>query len=269
MRGPSPYSDESTNGILVGTDISSSFKTLPVGPVAGGVLAFFVFVAVSVYCYRQQTRRRHSGNCTAYGAGPGAGLRMTQLDNDIDEHDDIEPDADETTAVVTHEFSLAAGAGLDNVAIVSPYRVNTGYRRPAGGDSDHGYSTMTPHEDSEHAASYVEPLLVGRDRYRPAVRSMSTGSFSSRASSPLGPVYHPSSMRGAVQRIVSPGTLHESADELENDGCGTTHEPLVDLHTTAPPPIQQLDSSLGMTVLPESSLNQLVVPVTVHMVDTA
>jgi hypothetical protein len=32
---------------------------------------------------------------------------------------------------------------------ISPYRIPSNYRRP-NGDSDHGYSTMTPHEESEH-----------------------------------------------------------------------------------------------------------------------
>ena len=253
--------------------MNATFRSLPVGPVAGGVMAFFFFVALSVYCYRQQTRRRRHGSGGGYTSGPGGtGLRMTQLDNmEMEEHDDMEPDADETTAVVSHEFGLAAGAGLDNVAIVSPYRVNTCYRRPPGGDSDHGYSTMTPHEDSEHTASYVEPLLIGRDRYRPAARSTSAGSFSSRASSPLGPVVHPSSARIAAasnpKRLagtVTPGTLHESADELE-DGRTWKEQQLVDLGS--PLPIRQLDDAMGMTVLPESN-HHLVVPVTVHMVDT-
>lgn len=39
---------------------------------------------------------------------------------------------------------------LSSVAVnVSPYRMSSGYRRPPTGDSDHGYSTMTPHEDTE------------------------------------------------------------------------------------------------------------------------
>ena len=49
---------------------------------------------------------------------------------------------------------------IDGIAPISPYRVNTGYKRPAGGDSDHGYSTMTPHDDSETLAS-AEPLMLG------------------------------------------------------------------------------------------------------------
>jgi len=44
---------------------------------------------------------------------------------------------------------------------ISPYRVSTNYRRPPGGDSDHGYSTMTPHDDSEHTPC-AEPLLLAK-----------------------------------------------------------------------------------------------------------
>lgn len=188
----------------------------------------------------------------------GANVRMSHLDNEMDDHE-MELDADDTTAVVSHEFSLAA-AGLDNVAIVSPYRVNTGYRRPAGGDSDHGYSTMTPHEDSEHAVSFVEPLLIGRDRYRPGMRSASVGSFSSRASSPP--------LRSNY-RIESPATLHESADELEAEGRRKQQQPVNCPSTAAQQPFDGFSDSLAMTILPDSPVNQIIVPVTVHMVDTA
>lgn len=185
-------------------------------------------------------------------------MRMSHLDNEMDDHE-MELDADETTAVVSHEFSLAA-AGLDNVAIVSPYRVNTGYRRPAGGDSDHGYSTMTPHEDSEHAASFIEPLLIGRDRYRPTMRSSSVGSFSSRASSPP--------LRSNY-RIESPATLHESADELEAEGRKKLQQQPTECPSAAPQQLfNGLNDSLAMTILPDSPVNQIIVPVTVHMVDT-
>lgn len=49
----------------------------------------------------------------------------------------------------------------DSVAPISPYRVSTNYRRPPGGDSDHGYSTMTPHDDTEQQQGFAsEPLLT-------------------------------------------------------------------------------------------------------------
>lgn len=58
---------------------------------------------------------------------------------------------------------------------VSPYKVNTSYQRPTPqiGDSDHGYSTMTPQEtdnNSENASTTTSVrggLIIGRDRYRP------------------------------------------------------------------------------------------------------
>ena len=91
---------------------SGSLRGLPVGPVAGGVMAFFFLVAVSVYCYRQHGRRRGgasalydaAGVMVGGGGAAGAGLRMSHFDHDLDDHD-MEPDADETTAVVAHEFS--------------------------------------------------------------------------------------------------------------------------------------------------------------------
>ncbi len=56
-------------------------------------------------------------------------------------------------------------------------------RRP-GGDSDHGYSTMTPHEESELAGPpLIEPLLVGKDKIR-LVNSSESEAVNSRASSP-------------------------------------------------------------------------------------
>ena len=57
---------------------------------------------------------------------------------------------------------------------MSPYKVNTSYQRPTPqlGESDHGYSTMTPHEtDNSENASITTSIrcgsIIGRDRYRP------------------------------------------------------------------------------------------------------
>jgi len=246
LRGFSPYADDSDRATA--TDSNSSFKSMPVGPVIGGVMALFFFVAFSIYCYRQR-HNRHGSN--TYGLGPGANLRMSHLDNELDEHE-MELDADETTAVVSHEFSLAAG--LDNVAIVSPYRVNTHYRRPTAGDSDHGYSTMTPgHEDSEHAASFVEPLMVARPSHRPSTRSPK-GHLNSKQEPlrSISPVYSRPSYK-----IESPATLHESADELDDSQAAKRKHQL-----------DVFNDSLAMTILPDSPVNQIIVPVTVHMVDT-
>ena len=69
---------------------------------------------------------------------------------------------------------------------VSPYKVNTSYQRPSPqiGDSDHGYSTMTPHEtdnNSENASTTTSVRcgpIIGRDRYRPpGLHKQPTGSI--------------------------------------------------------------------------------------------
>ncbi|GFY69297.1 VWFA and cache domain-containing protein 1 [Trichonephila inaurata madagascariensis] len=101
---------------------------------------------------------------------------MTQLNNEPEE---MEPYQEPINPVTP--FCRQLIPNVENV--VSPYRVPTNYRRPAGGDSDHGYSTMTPHEDTE-LAPYFEPLLLGRvSSDQPnSQHSLSSGS---RTSSPV------------------------------------------------------------------------------------
>jgi len=63
---------------------------------------------------------------------------------------------------------------FDNPANINPYFMNTAYRRPTNTESDLGYSTMTPHEDSEQASiTCVDSVVTNRDRYRPPTTSKS------------------------------------------------------------------------------------------------
>ncbi len=53
-------------------------------------------------------------------------------------------------------FILQGDPG-SGISVVSPYRMNPGYRRPRpapGTDSDHGYSTMTPYGDQVRIAPH-------------------------------------------------------------------------------------------------------------------
>ncbi|ESO86641.1 hypothetical protein LOTGIDRAFT_128750, partial [Lottia gigantea] len=177
-----PYGDEIAGMYLL--------KSTPVGPVAGGIMGCFLILALGVYCYRHHVHR----NTHQYiSSMPDGNNRMSHYYN---EPEDIEP-ADEPSSgkplLQCHtNFVLAS---FENPASISPYRVNTSYRRPAGGDSDHGYSTMTPHEDSEHASlPCLEPLLIGRDRYKPTIHGVSKTpilppppSISRRSRSPTPP----------------------------------------------------------------------------------
>lgn len=103
---------------------------------------------------------------------------MSQLDN---EPDDLEPVIKEVIKPVVQANAVIM---LANAAAVSPYRFNPSYRRPAGGDSDNGYSTMTVQDGSEHTGPSSDPLLAARDKQKLPASVRSLGS-SSRGSSPL------------------------------------------------------------------------------------
>lgn len=124
-----------------------------IGPIAGCIVTVSLIVAVAIYCYKQNVT---SASChNLYVDGPAetwhdAEVQMSHLQSD-DTHDQSGQD------------KLLPAMEIE--APVSPYRVVTGYRRPhAAGGSDQGYSTMTPHEDSEATAFSVnDPIILSDD----------------------------------------------------------------------------------------------------------
>lgn len=135
----------------------------------------FVLLSFVVYCYRFHV---HRVACALYVQDMRDGnVRMSQLDNEGDDGRDA--------ASVQKPISNCGAllANIEAAAVVSPYRLNPGYRRPAGGgagDSDNGYSTMTVHEDSEHLGP--EPLLLRKG----VPASLTSISSTSGTSSPVG-----------------------------------------------------------------------------------
>lgn len=91
----------------------------------------------------------------------------------------------------------------DVPSALSPYRVSTNYRRPPGGDSDHGYSTMTPHDDSEHLPC-AEPLLLGKD-FHQLSSPHTDGSVASPSSSQTAQL---TQLDGLCHRVLAPVTVH-------------------------------------------------------------
>ena len=152
----SPYRDEIK--LLAMHDEQLSVRATPVGPVAGAFMGCFLVLALGVYCYKHHVHR----NSHQYMTSSHDTHRGSQLDNDMDEPDTLE----EPGNIVLASFETAA--------TVSPYRMNINYRRPTGGESDHGYSTMTPHDDSEQASTTCAESFIGtsRDRYRPFASPM-------------------------------------------------------------------------------------------------
>lgn len=133
--------------------------------------------------------------------------------------------------------------------------MNTTYRRPTNAESDLGYSTMTPQDDSEQASTTcIEPLIIGRDRYRP---SSSVGSKSGILPPP------PPSCHKA--RSPSPPALSAQTKLLlakDTTPIAENTQDILSASTLVP----------GHTVLPMTAdlagPNKVVANVQVHMVDT-
>lgn len=154
-----------------------------VGPVAGAILAFVLILGIILFCYR--LRSVHSGlehQCLHFHTSPDT-LRMTHMEGDP-EPTDLDQPKNNLDCLVR-----------DNITPMSPYRVSTNYRRPPGGDSDHGYSTMTPHDDSEQQA-FVEPLLViGKNVESDLIKQPTT-------------VPSPTTYLGSPHHVLAPVTVH-------------------------------------------------------------
>lgn len=161
VGAPSPYGDRAA--VAADSEEESGTKSAPVGPVAGGIMGCFLIMALGVYCYRH---RVHRNTLQYISTLPENQNRHSQF-YETEDFEQIEDNGNGHTNFVLATF--------ENPASISPYRVNTSYRRPAGGDSDHGYSTMTPHDESEHASlPCLEPLIVGKDRYKPGIHASSS-----------------------------------------------------------------------------------------------
>ncbi|XP_017769692.1 PREDICTED: VWFA and cache domain-containing protein 1 [Nicrophorus vespilloides] len=129
-----PYGD-STERVLDSEDLMGSGYS-PIGPVIGTGLAVCLILIFSFICYRSYTAptvERFYLTSTQENH-----VRMSDLHISDDYHE-----------LDNHQDKLLQ----DNKKIepLSPYCVSTGYCRPVtAADSDHGYSTMTPHDESEH-----------------------------------------------------------------------------------------------------------------------
>ena len=148
-------------------------RASPIGPVAGGIMAFFLLLAATAWGYRHWSvseRRLLSGT---------GSLRVSLEEEGPDQ---------QLHNGAHHNFGLGGGeAGI--MPVVSPYRMNPGYRRPraAGTDSsDHGYSTMTPFgdQDSEIMSCLGEPPPRKKTQAGQASVQSVTSGASSRGSSP-------------------------------------------------------------------------------------
>lgn len=134
LGSPTPYGD-SNNNLLPPNDLVSSPYS-PVGPVIGSVVGMCLVLTMLFFCYRSYTSQaveRFYLTSTQDNQ-----IRMSDLNISDDYHE-----------LDNHQDKLLQDTKKPEP--LSPYCVSTGYRRPQTAvDSDHGYSTMTPHDESEH-----------------------------------------------------------------------------------------------------------------------
>lgn len=155
-----------------------------IGPITGVIIALCLVIGFATYCYRQNM---DSSNEQLYGGGGGTnshdgnqfGMPLSRFD-----YDDINPHDDGDLGGNSMNRNLLRPAAGSPIIDISPYRMNAGaYRAPAANaESDHGYSTMTPREDSEHLCFALAEPLIGANSKR---KSMSdTASVNTSVSSP-------------------------------------------------------------------------------------
>lgn len=158
-----PYGDQ-----IVVARRSYTFETSAnahVGPVAGALLAVILSLALVIYIYRHHVHNQERRRREMAQQGSDTSVRMTQGDGDGG--DGMEADAGAGGSNAPDNQPPPGAYGQGNIILAalhhpSPYhqRIRHGIRiwrrqGQAPSESDHGYSTMTPHEDSEY--QYVEP----------------------------------------------------------------------------------------------------------------
>ncbi|XP_068446060.1 VWFA and cache domain-containing protein 1 isoform X2 [Clinocottus analis] len=150
----SPYAD----GLgLLDEEVASlnMIKSAPVGPVAGGIMGCIMVLVLAVYAYRHQIHRRSHQHMSPLAAQEMS-VRMSNLDNERDERDE---DSHEDRGIISNTRFIAA---VIERHTHTPERRRRYWGR-SGTESDHGYSTMSPQEDSENPPGNNDPLSAGVD----------------------------------------------------------------------------------------------------------
>ncbi|XP_062547043.1 VWFA and cache domain-containing protein CG16868 [Armigeres subalbatus] len=153
-----PYGDVISNNIMESV-LPPAYSAI--GPVAGAILALCLVVGFAMYCYRQNTDQSGASD-QLYDdlvADHCNGVPLSRFD--IEDHSP--PDDGDIGRTNAKQNLLMNGQSNANYMIfpnvASPYQMSSNYRRPNAGSSDHGYSTMTHHEESEHLClSNAEPV---------------------------------------------------------------------------------------------------------------
>ena len=174
LGAPSPYSllYSQDHVSLASESERPLFRASPIGPVAGGIMAFFILLVLSGWGYRHWSSRERR--------------LLVNTDQDRVIMEGYEEDTAEDMTGGHNNYGLHQ----NSITVVSPYRMNPSYRRPRpqpGTDSDHGYSTMTPYGDQDSEIMSCLESRGGKENHRnPPISLQSvTSGVSSRTASPV------------------------------------------------------------------------------------
>lgn len=142
-----PYGEPILGTTLVDPSIFSPGYSA-VGSFAGAIMILCMIIALAMYCYRNTVDQTVINGHHLYGDSlqDNCGMPLSRFD-----YDDMSPDDCEMNNIRQNLLLHQTNNAVILPNLSSPYRVVSNYRRTnGGGESDLGYSTMTPQEDSEH-----------------------------------------------------------------------------------------------------------------------
>lgn len=142
-----PYGEPILGTTLVDPSIFSPGYSA-VGSFAGAIMILCLIIALAMYCYRNTVDQTVINGHHLYGDSlqDNCGMPLSRFD-----YDDMSPDDCEMNNIRQNLLLHQTNNAVILPNLSSPYRVVSNYRRTnGGGESDLGYSTMTPQEDSEH-----------------------------------------------------------------------------------------------------------------------
>ncbi len=285
LRRRGPASSPSSSSSSSSSSDHHQQRPSPIGPVVGGILVFFLFLVFSAFCYRHRLSDDDGTGCGPVSLHRGNRRTQSRGRRVVS---NIEVDEEEELREMQQAIAVASGGEAgpqpQNPVIISPYRMNPGYSRPApppGADSDYGYSTMTPtvingggasmaggadaDGDSEVIVPYTaseaaRSRLTNRQYHRTATVAAAsvTSGVSSRTPSPL-----PSSSATQSRRLRSHLEREVGQGEEEEETAMFVSEKHSESSSHAAPTYA---SASEQTVL---TPNQIIVAATVHEVDTA
>lgn len=175
-------------------NISVDSEYSPVGPILGSIIAMCILFILLFICYRSYTNPLTE---RLYLSSTQDQLRMSDLNINDTFHD-----------LGNHRDKLLQE---DSPNVISPYCMASTYKQtPVAADSDHGYSTMTPHDESEHLSLAPVEVESLEDDIMSDSTSIHTSISAKDGSHVVSPMYTKISNKNC---IIVPVTVHRNMEK--------------------------------------------------------